>query len=76
MQKGWLLCQEVTVQGLPAGVAEQAEAEARVKAGAGWVDHLKQGRAEIVSVQTAEQQSLMLSDSPVMQEVVLSVVRK
>jgi len=80
LQKGWLLCQEEMVQDRLAGVPEQAGAEARVKAKvkveAGWAGHSPQGRAEIAYVQTAEQQSLILPDSPVMQEAVLSVVQK
>ncbi len=51
-------------------------AEDRIRVEAGWVDHLLQGQVEVVSVQTAEQWLLILPDSPVMQEVVLSVVRK
>ena len=51
-------------------------AEARARVEAEWVVHLQQGRAEIVSVRTAEQRLLMLLDSLVMQKVVLSVVRK
>ena len=50
------------------------EAKARVEAG--WADHLRQGRAEIVSVRTAEQRFLMLSDSPVTQEAAPNVVQK
>ena len=50
--------------------------EARAKVEAGWADHLQQGRVEIVSVQTAEQQLLMLPDSLVTQKAVLNVARK
>jgi len=50
--------------------------EARARVEAEWAGHLQQGRAEIVSVQTAEQLPLMLPDSLVMQEAVLNVVRK
>ena len=50
--------------------------EARAGVEAGWADHLRQGRAEIVSVRTAEQQFLMLPDSPVTQEAALNVVQK
>ena len=66
------------VQGLPARVPAQAGAwvEVRARVEAEWADHLQQGRAEIVSVRTAEQRLLMLLDSLVMQKVVLSVVRK
>ena len=78
MQKGWILCQEVTVQVLvvkdPAQAGVWAKARARVEAE--WVDHLRQGRAEIVSVRTVEQRLLMLQDSLVMQKAVLSVERK
>jgi len=50
--------------------------EARARVEAEWAGHLQQGRAEIVSVQTAEQLPFMLPDSLVMQEAVLNVVRK
>jgi len=50
--------------------------EAKVKAEAEWVDRLQQGRAEVVSVRAAEQRSLILLDSLVMQKVVRNVVRK
>ena len=78
MQKGWILCQEVTVQGLAARVPAQAGvwAEDRAKVEAEWVDHLQQGRVEVVYARTAEQQLLMLPDSPVMQRTVLSVEQK
>jgi len=77
LQKGWILCQEVTVQGLAARVPAQAGvwAEARARVEAGWAAHLQQGRAEVVSARTAEQQLLMLLDSLVMQRAVLSVER-
>jgi len=57
------------VQGLRARDPAQAAvwAKARVKVEAEWVDLLQQGRAEIVSVQTAELRLLMLPDSLVMQ---------
>jgi hypothetical protein len=78
LQKGWILCQEVTVQGLLVkGLAQDvvwAEAKARVEAE--WVDRLPQGRAEAVYVRNAEQRLLMLPDSLVMQKAVLNVVRK
>ena len=48
----------------------------RAKVEAGWAVPLQQGRAEIVSVQAAEQRSLMLQDSRVIKEVVLNVVQK
>lgn len=48
----------------------------RDKVEAGWVVPLQQGRAEIVSVQAAEQRSLMLQDSRVIKEAVLNVVQK
>ena len=59
-------------QGLPAGVWGEAKAGVEAE----WADHLQQDRAEIVSVQTAEQRLLMLSDSLVTQKAVLNVVRK
>ncbi len=66
------------VQGLPARVPAQAgvwvEAKARVEAG--WADHLRQGRVEVVSVPAAGKELLMLLDSLVMQKAVLSVVRR
>jgi len=78
LQKGWILCQEETVQGLPAkGQAQDVvwdEARARVEAE--WEDHSQQGQAEIVSAQAAELKSLMLPDSLVIKKYVLSVVRK
>jgi len=78
LQKGWILCQEVMVQGLlvkgPAQDVVWGKARARVEAG--WAGRLQQGRAEVVSVRTVEQRSLMLQDSLVMQRAVLSVVRK
>ncbi len=55
----------------PAQGGAWVEARARVKAG--WADHLQQGQAEIVSVRTVEQRSLMLQDSLAMQRAVLSV---
>ena len=68
------------VQGLRARVPAQAgvwvEAKAKVKVEAGWADHLRQGRAVVAFVQTAEQRLLMLQDSLVMQKVVPSVVQK
>ena len=67
-------------QGLQARVPVQAgvwvEAKAKVKVEAGWADHLRQGRAVVAFVQTAEQRLLMLQDSLVMQKVVPSVVQK
>jgi hypothetical protein len=65
----------VTVQVLVAkGPAQDVvwdEAKVRVKAE--WVDRLPQGRAEVVSVRTVEQQLLMLQGSLVMRKAVLSV---
>ena len=56
------------VQGLavkdPVQDAVWVEARARVEAG--WVDHLPQGRAEVVCVRNAEQRLLILPDSLVM----------
>ena len=61
----------MTVQGLAAKGPAQAgvwvEAKDKVKVEAGWVDHLQQGRAEIVCALNVEQQPLMLPDSHVMQ---------
>jgi predicted transcriptional regulator of viral defense system len=66
------------VQGLQAKGPAQAgvwvESEANVEAG--WVDRLLQGRAVIAYARTAEQRSLMLQGSLVMQKVVQNVVRK
>lgn len=66
------------VQGLQARDPARAEVwvEVKVKAEAGWADRLQRGRAEIVYVQAAEQQLLMLQDSLVMQQAVLNVVQK
>jgi len=66
------------VQGLPAKVPAQAGvwAEAKAKVEAEWVDHLLQGRAEVVSVRIAEQQLLILPGSLVMQKAALNVVQK
>jgi len=70
LQKGWILCQEVTVQVLAAkGQAQDVvwdEAKPKVRVEAEWVDHLLQGRAEVVCVRNAEQRLLMLPDSLVM----------
>jgi len=68
LQKGWILCQEVTVQVLAAKgpVRDVVWAEARAKVEAEWAGRLQQDRAEIASVRNAEQQLLMLSDSLVM----------
>ena len=78
LQKGWILCQEVTVQARqvkdPAQVVGWDEARARVEAG--WVDHLQQGRAEIVYALAAEQRLLMLQDSLVIKEAVQIVEQK
>ncbi len=69
MQKGCVLCQEEMEQGLRAKVPAQAGVwvEAKAKVEEEWADHLQQGRAVIVHVQTAEQRLLMLPDSLVMQ---------
>ena len=65
MQKGWILCQEVTVQVLAAkGLAQDVVwDEVKVKAEAEWVDRLLEDQAEVVSVQNVEQRLLMLPDS-------------
>ena len=66
------------VQGQAARVPAQAGVwvEVRAKVEAEWADHLPQGRAEVASARTAEQQSLMLRASLVIQKVVQNVVRK
>ena len=66
------------VQGLQARDPARAEVwvEVKVKAEAGWADRLQRGRAEIVYVQAAEQQLLMLQDSLAIREVVQSAVLK
>jgi len=68
----------VTVQVLVAKGPAQAGVwvEAKGKVEAGWADRLRQDRAEIVSVRVAEQQFLMLPDSPVTQEAAPNVVQK
>ena len=68
----------MTVQALPVKDPAQAVVWGKVRARveAEWVGHLQQGRAEIVSVRTAEQRLLMLPDSLVMQKAVRNVVRK
>ena len=73
-----MLCREVTVQVLPVKGPAQDEAwvEAKAKVKAEWVDRLPQGRAEVVSVRTVEQQLLMLQGSLVMRKAALNVVRK
>ena len=76
MKKGVESCQEVTEQVLAAKDPVRDEARARAKVEAEWADHLPQDRAEIVFVRSVEQQRLMLSDSRVMQQAVLNVVRK
>jgi hypothetical protein len=78
LQKGWILCQEVMVQGLPARGPARAGvwAEAKAKAGAGWAGHLPQGRAVIAYAQAVEQRLLTLQDSLAIKEAVLSVEQK
>jgi hypothetical protein len=73
-----MLCQEAMEQVLPAKDPAQdvVWGEGRAKVEAGWADHSQQGRAEIVSAQTAEVKSLMLPDSRVIKEAVQSVVQK
>ena len=73
-----IICQEVTVQVLPVKGPAQGVVwvEARAKVEAEWAGHLQQGRAEVVSVQTAEQRLFMLQGSLAMQKAVLNVVRK
>ena len=65
---------QVPVAKEPARAVVWVEAGARVEAE--WADLLQQGQAEIASVQTAEQQSLMLPGSPAIRKAVQSVVRK
>ena len=62
------------VQVLAVKAQEQTEAKVRVEAK--WVDRLQQDRAEIVSVQAAEQRLGMMQGSLVMRKAVLNVVRK
>jgi hypothetical protein len=80
LQKGGILCQEEMVQDLqvkvPAQVVVWVKVKVKAKVEAEWADHSLQGQAAIAYVQNAEQRSLMLPDSPAMQKVVLSVVRK
>lgn len=59
-----------------AWVEAKARVEDRARVEAGWAGHLRQGRAEIVSVRTAEQRFLMLPDSPVIQEAAPNVVQQ
>jgi hypothetical protein len=66
------------VQGLQAKAAAQAAVcgEGKAKVEAEWVDRSPQDRAEVVYARTAQQSSLMLPGSLVIQEVVQNVVRK
>jgi hypothetical protein len=57
LKKGWILCQEVTVQG-------QVEVWGKARVKAEWVDHSPPDRVEIVCAQNVVLQSLILSDSP------------
>ena len=68
----------MTEQGLVVRVPAQAGVwvEARPRAEAEWVARLQQDRAEVVSVQNAEQRLGMLLDSLVMQKAVRSVERQ
>ena len=50
----------VQVQAARAPVQAEVWVEVRDKVEAGWADHLQRGRAEVVSVQNAEQRLLML----------------
>ena len=67
VQKGWILCQEVMVQVLLVKDQEQGGAwvEAKPKVGAGWAEHLPQGRAEPAFAQNAATGSHMLLDNHV-----------
>jgi len=78
LQKGWILCQEATVQALLAkGPAQDVVwDEVRAKVEVEWEAHLLQGLSEIVCAQTVKQRSLTLPDSRVIKEAVQSVVRK
>ena len=78
MQKGWVLCQEVMVQGLAAKVPAQAGGWVEVPdaAEAEWADHLLQGRVEVVFAQAVAQPYHTLQGSLVVQKAVLNVVRK
>ena len=78
MQKGWILCQEVTVQAQL--VKDQVQVEAKawgvVRVEAEWVGLSPQGQAVIASARTAAQQSLMLPDSLVIKGAVQSAEQK
>jgi len=65
-------------QGLQAKVPAPAGVwvEAKAKVEAEWVDHLPQGRVEVVYARAVEQRSLMLQGSLVTQKAVRSVERK
>jgi len=63
LQKGWVLCQEVMVQGLRAKAQEQAGDRGKVRAEAGWAVRLPQAQAAIVFARNAEQRLSMLPDS-------------
>jgi hypothetical protein len=67
------MVQDLLVKG-PAQVVVWDEAKVLVEAG--WADRLPQGRVVIAYVRTAEQRSLMLLGSLVIQKAVLNVVRK
>jgi len=75
LKKGGILCQEVTVRVLAVKGLAQDVVKGEVRVKAEWVAHLQQDRAEVASVQNAEQRLLMLPDSLAIKEIVLSVVR-
>jgi len=68
LQKGWILCQEVTVQVLAAKgpVQDVVWDEDRARVEAEWAGRLLQGQAEVASVRNVEQQLLILPDNLVM----------
>jgi len=65
------------VQGLPAKVPARAGVwvEDKVKAEAGWADHLPQGREEVVYAPTAGNWCHILSGSPVIKRPALNAAR-
>jgi hypothetical protein len=65
LQKGWVLCQEVTGQGPLVKAPAQAGVWARDKAEAEWADRMPRGRAEIVCVRIAARRFLILPDNHV-----------
>jgi hypothetical protein len=62
----------VTVQGLAARVPAKVGVWAEAKAEAGWAGPVLQGRADVVSVPTAENELRISWGSPVMKKAVLN----